>query len=32
MFHILQRRLTHLQGVLTQTCPDALQDDHRPVF
>jgi hypothetical protein len=28
----LQRRLTHLQGVLTQTCPDALQDGHRPVF
>ena len=30
--HILQSRLAHLRGVLTQTCPDALQDDHRLVF
>jgi hypothetical protein len=30
--HILRRRLTHLRGVLTQTCPDALQDRHRLVF
>jgi hypothetical protein len=30
--HILQSRLAPLRGVLTQTCPDALEDDHRLVF
>ena len=29
--HLLQSRLAPLRGVLTQRCPDALQDDHRLV-
>jgi hypothetical protein len=30
--HLLQSRLAPLRGVLTQTCPAAVQDDHRLVF